>query len=90
MIKKPQTTFHVKRGDVVEVTAGNHKGSTGKVLEVIRTKSQVLVEGVRMIKKTHKKSQDQPNGAILEQEGPIHISNVKLTEKGETNKKKAA
>ncbi len=90
MIKKAQTTFHVKRGDTVEVIAGNHKGSTGKVIEVIRPKAQVLVEGVRMIKKTQKKSQDQPNGAILEREGPIHISNVKLTEKGATDKKKAA
>jgi large subunit ribosomal protein L24 len=90
MIKKAQTIFHVKRGDTVEVISGNHKGSTGKVLEVIRPKLQVLVEGVRMIKKTQKKSQDQPNGAILEREGPIHISNVKLTEKRAPDKKKAA
>jgi len=82
--------FHVKRGDIVEVISGNHKGSTGKVLEVIPAKSQVLIEGVRMIKKHQRKTQDQPNGAILEREGPIHVSNVKITEKSSSDKKKAA
>ena len=75
------TKFHVKRGDIVQVITGNHKGATGKVLEVRGAKSQVVIEGVRMIKKHVKKSQDQPNGMIKELEGPIHISNVKLAEK---------
>ncbi|MFY8215736.1 MAG: 50S ribosomal protein L24, partial [Chthoniobacterales bacterium] len=57
-----KVNFHVKRGDIVEVISGNHKGSTGKVLEVIPAKSQVLIEGVRMIKKHQRKTQDQPNG----------------------------
>jgi large subunit ribosomal protein L24 len=85
-----QTKFHVKRGDTVEVIAGNHKGSTGKVLEIRSAKSQVIVEGVRMVKKHQRKTQDQPNGAIIEREGPIHISNVKLVEKVASGKKKAA
>jgi large subunit ribosomal protein L24 len=85
-----QTKFHVKRGDTVEVIAGNHKGSTGKVLEIRSAKSQVIVEGVRMVKKHQRKTQDQPNGAIIELEGPIHISNVKLVEKAASGKKKAA
>lgn len=85
-----QTKFHVKRGDTVEVTTGNHKGATGKVLEIRRAKSQVVIEGVRMIKKHQRKTQDQPNGAIIEREGPIHISNVKLVEKAAAGKKKAA
>jgi large subunit ribosomal protein L24 len=85
-----QIRFHVKRGDIVEVISGNHRGATGKVLEVVREKQQVLVEGVRMIKKHQRKSQDHPNGAIIEREGPIHVSNVKLTEKRATTKKKAA
>jgi large subunit ribosomal protein L24 len=90
------TTFHVKRGDNVQVITGNHRGATGKVLEIRSAKAQVIVEGVRMIKKHQKKSQDQPNGAIIEREGPIHISNVKLTEvkapaaKKKPSKKKAA
>ncbi|MGH8048638.1 MAG: 50S ribosomal protein L24 [Chthoniobacterales bacterium] len=82
------TTFHVKRGDTVQVISGNHKGSTGKVLEIRSAKAQVIIEGVRMIKKHQKKSQDQPNGAIIEREGPIHISNVKISEvKAPTAKK---
>lgn len=85
-----QTKFHVKRGDIVEVISGNHKGSTGKVLEIRRAKAQVIVEGVRMIKKHVRKTQDQPNGAILEREGPIHVSNVKLTEKATPAEKPAA
>jgi len=86
-------TFHVRRGDTVEVISGNHKGASGKVLQIIPAKSQVIIEGVRMIKKHQRKSQDQPNGAIIEREGPLHISNVKLLEKAASDKpakKKAA
>jgi len=81
---KPATKpkFHVRRGDTVEVISGNHKGSSGKILQVIPSKSQVIVEGVRMIKKHLRKSQEHPQGTIAEREGPIHISNVKLIEAG--------
>jgi large subunit ribosomal protein L24 len=72
--------FHVKKGDEVKVISGNHQGASGKVLQVLAKKQQVLVEGVRLIKKTQRKSQDNPNGAIITREGPIHISNVKLIE----------
>lgn len=80
--------FHVKKGDNVEVISGNFRGSSGKVLEVIRRKQQVLVEGVRIIKKHLRKSQDNPQGKIAEREGPIHISNVKLLEAGKEGEKK--
>ena len=83
--------FHVKKGDQVEVIAGNFKGSSGKVLEVIARKQRVLIEGVRLIKKHLKKSQDNPSGKIAEREGPIHISNVRLLEserKGDKEKQK--
>ena len=80
--------FHVKKGDQVQVISGNHKGATGKILEVRTKKQQVLVEGVRMIKKTQRKSQDYPTGAILTREGPIHISNVKLLQPAEKAPKK--
>ena len=73
--------FHVKKGDNVEVISGNFRGSQGKVLEIRRRKQQVLVEGVRIIKKHLRKSQDNPSGKIAEREGPIHISNVKLIER---------
>jgi len=94
-MSKPK--FHVKRGDTVQVISGNHRGSSGKILQVIAGKSQVVIEGVRLIKKHQRKSQEQPNGAIIEREGPIHISNVKIVEtvaakapKKEKAKKKAA
>jgi large subunit ribosomal protein L24 len=87
--------FHVKKGDNVEVISGNFKGSSGKILEVIPGKQRVLVEGVRIIKKHLRKSEDNPQGKIAEREGPIHISNVKLLEaekaqKTKTKPKKAA
>ena len=68
--------FHVKKGDEVQVISGNHKGSVGKVLQVFPTKEQVLIEGVRMIKKHMRKSQNNPQGSIIEREGTIHVSNV--------------
>jgi large subunit ribosomal protein L24 len=86
-MSKPK--FHVRRGDVVQVISGNHRGSSGKILQVLPEKAQVIIEGVRMIKKHQRKTQDQPNGAIIEREGPIHISNVKLVERGAETKKAA-
>lgn len=77
----PLIKTHVHTGDTVKVISGNHRGSEGKVLQVIRGKNQVVIEGVRMIKKHVRRSQEQPNGAIIEREGPIHISNVKLLSK---------
>ena len=75
--------FHVKKGDQVEVISGNFKGSSGKILEVLSRKQRVLIEGVRIIKKHLRKSQDNPSGKIAKREGPIHISNVKLIERNE-------
>ena len=80
--------LHVKKGDQVEVISGNFKGSSGKVLEVVARKQRVLIEGVRMIKRHLRKSQDNPQGKIAEREGPIHISNVKVLERGEKQSKK--
>ncbi len=79
MSKRVKT--HVKKNDEVVVISGNHKGETGKVLQVFPEKEQVLVEGVRLIKKHARRTQDRPEGGIIEKEGPIHISNVKLVAK---------
>jgi large subunit ribosomal protein L24 len=79
---------HVKKGDQVEVISGNFRGSTGKVLQVLARKERVLIEGVRLIKKHLRKSQDNPSGKIAEREGPIHISNVKVVERSEKAKSK--
>ncbi len=68
---------HVKKGDEVQIIAGNHKGKQGKVLLVNAAKQQVVVEGARKIKKATRRSEQNPDGGILDQDGPIHISNVK-------------
>ena len=78
--------FHVKRGDTVQVISGNHRGSSGRILQVLPEKAQVIIEGVRLIKKHQRKTQDNPNGAIIEREGPIHISNVKIVERAQFGK----
>tara|TARA_B100000941_G_C28361218_1_gene477104 strand:- start:445 stop:666 length:222 start_codon:yes stop_codon:yes gene_type:complete len=67
----------LKKGDEVVVIAGDDKGSKGKVLQVLREKNRILVEGVNMTKKHERKTQDNPQGAIVEREASIHYSNVK-------------
>ena len=81
--------YHVKRGDIVQVISGNHRGSSGKILQVLPEKAQIIIEGVRLIKKHQRKTQDNPNGAIIEREGPIHISNVKIVERANSEEAKA-
>ena len=68
---------HVKKGDQVQVIAGNSKGKTGLVLSVNAVKSTVVVEGVRQVKKAVKRSEADPDGGIKTIDGAIHISNVK-------------
>src|SRR5205085_3384491 len=80
--------FHVKKGDQVEVISGNFRGSSGRILAVFPGKQRVLVEGVRIIKKHLRKSQDNPSGKIAEREGPIHIPNVRLLEREQPEKEK--
>ena len=77
---KVMSKFHVKKGDHVVVLAGKEKGKSGKIIHVLTEKQRVIVEGLQMIKKHVKKSQQNPNGAILDREGSIHISNVKKAE----------
>jgi large subunit ribosomal protein L24 len=67
-----------KKGVEVVVIAGDHKGSKGKILQVLRSKERVLIEGVNLVKKHERKTQDNPQGAIVEREASIHISNIKL------------
>jgi len=72
--------FHVKKGDEVVVISGSDKGKRGKIIEVLRSKQRVIVEGAHMIKRHVKKNQQNPNGAVVEREGTVHISNVMKTE----------
>lgn len=69
-------SLHVKKNEEVVVLAGANKGKRGKVIAVNPKKHRVIVEGVAMIKRHTRKSQQHPNGAIVEREGTIHISNV--------------
>ena len=73
--------FALKRGDEVVVLTGDFKGKSGKVLGVLREKSRVVVEGVALYKNHLKKSQEHPEGAIIEKEGSVHYSNVMLKSK---------
>jgi large subunit ribosomal protein L24 len=70
------TRFHVKRGDEVVVISGTERGKRGKVLKVLAGKQRVIVEGLKLIKRHTRKSQQHPEGAIVQREGSIHISNV--------------
>jgi large subunit ribosomal protein L24 len=78
--------FHIKRGDIVVVIAGAHKGKQGKVLELLAAKQRARVEGVAMIKRHLKKSQEHPQGTIAEREGSIHVSNLMLQSRWEKTK----
>jgi large subunit ribosomal protein L24 len=71
---------HVKKDDVVVVLAGAEKGKRGKIIAVNPQKGRVIVEGLKMIKRHMRKSQDRPRGAIIEREGTIHVSNVMKAE----------
>jgi large subunit ribosomal protein L24 len=68
--------FHVKKGQDVVIIAGTEKGKRGRIIEVLTKKNRVIVEGAKMIKRHMRKSQQHPNGAIVEREGTVHISNV--------------
>lgn len=70
----------IKRGQEVVVITGSHKGKRGKVLQV-RADQRVLVEGVNLITKYERKSQENPEGASVQREASIHYSNVMLAEK---------
>ncbi|QQY07450.1 MAG: 50S ribosomal protein L24 [Candidatus Xiphinematobacter sp.] len=75
-------SLSICRGDTVKIISGNYRGAQGRVLRVLRKRSRAIVEGVHLVKKHQRKSQEYPNGAIIEKEGPIHISNLQLIEKG--------
>ena len=72
--------FHVKKGDTVIVNAGNDKGKTGKVLSVDPSKDRAVVEGINMVSKHTKPNPKQPQGGIIKQEAPIHISNLNVVD----------
>jgi len=72
---------HVKKGDEIVVIAGTERGKRGKVISILTGSDRVIVEGIKMIKRHTRKNQQNPNGAIIEREGSIHLSNVMHAEK---------
>ena len=68
--------LHVKKGDEVVVLAGKEKGKRGKIISVSPKSSRAIVEGLNMIKRHTRKNQQNPQGAIIEREGTIHLSNL--------------
>jgi large subunit ribosomal protein L24 len=72
----------IKTGDTVKVIAGDHKGSEGKVLQILREKNRAIVEGVNMISKHTKPSAQSPQGGIVKKEASIDVSNLSLVENG--------
>jgi len=82
-------TFHIKKGDEVVVISGSNKGKRGKIIEVLRHKNRAIVEGAAMIKRHTRKSQQNPNGAIIEREGTIHVSNLMKAERFDASTKRS-
>lgn len=72
--------LHIKSGDTVQVIAGVSKGETGKVLRVIPEKNRAVVEGVNVVTKHQKPSASNPQGGLLKEEAPIHISNLMVVD----------
>jgi large subunit ribosomal protein L24 len=72
--------LHIKKGDTVYVNAGEDKGKTGRVLEVLIDKSRAIVEGVNMVSKSTKPNAKNPQGGIVKQESALHISNLNVVD----------
>jgi large subunit ribosomal protein L24 len=81
-------TNNVKKGDEVVVISGTERGKRGKIISVLTGKNRVVVEGLKMIKKHMRKNQQNPNGAIVEREGTLHVSNVMRADRYDARRSK--
>jgi ribosomal protein L24, bacterial/organelle len=72
--------LHIKKGDIVMVNAGEDKGKTGRVLQVLVTKQRAIVEGVNVVSKHAKPNAKNPQGGIEHKEAPVHISNLNVVD----------
>lgn len=72
--------LHIKKNDTVFVNAGENKGKTGRVLKVLVKDNRAIVEGINMVSKHTKPSAKNPQGGIVKQEAPIHISNLNVVD----------
>ena len=76
----------IKKGDIVKVISGSYSGKEGRVLKVLNDRERLIVEGINMLKKHMRPNQENQQGAIIEKEGSIHISNVQLLHNGKGTK----
>jgi large subunit ribosomal protein L24 len=76
--KRFKAKLHIRKGDSVMVIAGDDRGKTGKVLEILVDKNRAVVEGINIITKHTKPSAGKPEGGLKKTEAPLHISNLKL------------
>ena len=92
MKSKKKIPVHVKKGDIVVAIAGDDAagGKTGKVLRVLPEKGRAIVEGLNFVKKHMRKSQDNPDGGIIEKEGSIALSNLRVVESAKHKGRKEA
>lgn len=74
--------MNIRSGDTVQVVSGDDRGKKGKVLSVNPKKGQVIVEGINFMKHHSKPTQQNPQGGIIEREGPVQVSNVMLVSSG--------
>jgi large subunit ribosomal protein L24 len=82
----------VRKGDEVEVITGAHRGRKGKILEVQTGSHRILIEGINLMKRHVRPTQDNPKGGVIEREGTVHISNVRLVNRptgGKRDERKA-
>ena len=68
--------MHVVKGMIVKVISGNHKGQSGKILDVFPKKMKAIVEGVNLRKRSVRPTQDNPSGGYIDREAPLHVSNL--------------
>ena len=76
----------IKKGDTIQVMTGNDAGKTGRVIKVFPDKDKIVVEGISVVKKHARPTQDNPQGGIIEKEDAIHISNVMLVVGGKATR----
>lgn len=72
----------IKKGDLVEIISGSYNKKQGKVLKVINSRDRLVIQGINMLKKHMRPTQENPQGSIIEKEGSVHVSNVKLVNGG--------
>ena len=78
--------MHIVKGMVVKVISGNHKGQSGKVLDVFPKKMKAIVEGLNLRKRSVRPTQDNPSGGYIDREAPLHISNLMILHNDQTTR----